>query len=169
MQPFAIFAIAAILVSLCAVFLFLGYGVLAGNDADGTGLPKPAVMTAAAVILIGVFLGSIFAGRAILYSDGDTNILAADTKTQVTGDRRELTDLAARVDQAATGVYSGLDTTKDLIGKTEVRKEAIEQGRDHAHGKLASLAERIRAALRGDAPLNTFDRNAAEHVTEGLE
>lgn len=126
-------------------------------------------MTASAVILIGLFLGSIFIGQGFLYRDSDTQLLAAEAEPQGNGSPQELTDLAAKVDKAAEGVYGGLDTTKKIIGKTEDRKEAIEHGRNHASGKLGSLAERIRAALRGEAPLNKLDRYAAEHVTEGLD
>jgi hypothetical protein len=43
-------------------------------------------------------------------------------------------------------VFSGLDTTKELIGKTKQRNQAIEHGRTTASGKLQELAERARQA-----------------------
>lgn len=168
-QPFAVFAISAILVSLCAVFLFLGYSVFAGNEVGGVKLPQPAVMTAAAVVLIGLFLASLVIGKEVIYSTDDVSTIAARTEANASISAEELTDLASRVDEAADGIYNGLDTTKEIIGKTDLRKEAIEHGRNHANEKLISLAERIRQALRGERPLNPFDRGIAEHLTQGLQ
>jgi len=104
-----------------------------------------------------------------LYRGSDTRIVAAEAAAQGNASQTELTDLADKVDQAAEEVYSGLDTTKEIIGKTDARKEAIEHGRNRAHQKLGSLAERIRAALRGEAPLDELDQVEAEHVTQGVK
>ena len=169
MQSFALFAVSAILVSLCAIFLFLGYGVLAGNKSGGGQLPRPAILTVSAIVLIGMFLASLFIGRGFLYRGSDTRIVAAEAAAQGNASQTELTDLADKVDQAAEEVYGGLDTTKEIIGKTDARKEAIEHGRNRAHQKLGSLAERIRAALRGEAPLDELDQVEAEHVTQGVK
>jgi len=53
-----------------------------------------------------------------------------------------------QVERASEEIYQGLDRTKELIGKTERRKEAIEHGRNHARERLESLAEKARAAQR---------------------
>lgn len=172
MQPFAVFAFSAILVSLCAVFLFLGKGIFAGNNQSGFNLPQPVIMTASAVILIGIFLGSLFIGREIIYADNVTSFSpkqAAEESVSAQNSPQELEDLANNVDQAADSVYNGLDTTKDIIGKTELRKEAIEHGRDHASGRLGTLSERIRKARQEKQPLRPFDRRTAEHVTKGVQ
>ncbi|MEB3357931.1 MAG: hypothetical protein VKK04_14470 [Synechococcales bacterium] len=59
-----------------------------------------------------------------------------------------------QVERASDEIYQGLDRTKDLIGKTEPRKEAIEHGRDHARERLESLAEKARAAQERGDPLS---------------
>jgi hypothetical protein len=80
-------------------------------------------------------------------------------------------DLPAAADQAETfadDVYSGLDTTKEIIGKTEARKQAIEYGRTKASGKLKGLAERARQAheQQDDAILSNTDRRVLKHISE---
>lgn len=170
MQPFAVFAFSAILVSLCAVFLYLGKDYFAGNNQSKYGLPQPVILTASAVILIGVFLTSLFIGREIIFADNVTS----DSPEQAVRERtiqdpQELENLAGKVDRAADNIYSGLDTTKEIIGKTETRKQAIEHGRTHANSKMVTLSNRIRNALKGKEPLRPFDRRAAEHITEGVD
>jgi hypothetical protein len=80
-------------------------------------------------------------------------------------------NLPTAADQAETfadDVYSGLDTTKEIIGKTEARKQAIEQGRTKASGKLKGLAERARQAheQQDDAILSDTDRRVLKHISE---
>ncbi|NJL86388.1 MAG: hypothetical protein HC886_11045 [Leptolyngbyaceae cyanobacterium SM1_1_3] len=53
---------------------------------------------------------------------------------------------ADAVEQAAGDVYEGLETTKRIKGKTELRNQKIEEGRDHASDKLQELADKARAA-----------------------
>ncbi len=80
-------------------------------------------------------------------------------------------DLKAAADQAedlSNKVFSGLETTKELIGKTEPRKQAIEHGRTKASGKLEGLAERARQADEGqdDSVLSDTDRRVLKHISE---
>lgn len=170
MEPFAVFAFSAILISLFSVFLYVGKGLLAGDNQRRFSLPQPVILTASAVILIGVFLSSLFIGREIIYAD---NVIKNSPEQAIregtTQDLQELENLATKLDKAADNIYSGLDTTQEIIGKTEMRKAAIEHGRTHANSKLVKLSNRIRNALRGEQPLKPFDRRAAEHVTEGVE
>jgi hypothetical protein len=161
MQPFAVFALSALLVSLCAVFVFLGYGVFAGNRPN---LPQPMVMTASAVVLLGVFLSSLFIGNQVIGAEGGARSEMAASPIISTFQSEELAVLASRIDQAAERIYSGLDTTQELIGKTAGRKQAIKYGRDQANEQLISLAERLRAALRGEEPLRLFDQRMARHI-----
>lgn len=170
-QPFAVFAFAAIFVALCAVFLFLGKGVFSNSPEKGLGLGQPMVLTASAIILIGIFLLSLFFGREIIYGNKPTDMTGTQvgTSAQESVAKEDLDDLAARVDKAADNVHSGLQTTKELVGKTESRNEAIEQGRDHAKKRLNSLSERIQKASQENRSLHPFDRRMADHVTEGVE
>lgn len=80
-------------------------------------------------------------------------------------------DLPAAADQAeefSDDVFSGLETTKEIIGKTEARKEAIEHGRTKASGKLQELAERARQAQeqQDDDILSQTDRRVLKHISE---
>jgi hypothetical protein len=169
-QPFAVFAFSAILVSLCAVFLYLGRGVLMGNETNGLNLPKPIIMTVSAVVLIGVFFLSLFIGREVIFPDSSVRAAVGPAvQTENTpSSSRDLEELRAGVDQAADSVYQGLETTKERIGKTEARKQAIEQGRDRAHDKLTTLADDLQKAAEENQPLPTSQRRAAEHLTEGV-
>jgi len=73
-------------------------------------------------------------------------------------------------DQAADlskDVYNGLDTTKEIIGKTEARNEAIEKGRDAASQKMQELSDRARQAeISGDDVLSETDKRVLKHITE---
>jgi hypothetical protein len=80
-------------------------------------------------------------------------------------------DLKTAADQAealSDDVYSGLDTTKEIIGKTEARKQAIEHGRNKASGKLQGLAERARQAhaQQDDSVLSDTDQRVLKHISE---
>ena len=94
-------------------------------------------------------------------------------------DRREMVDPASQrdlnlpnaADQAeelSDRVYSGLETTQDLIGKTEARNQAIEHGRTKASGKLQGLAERARQAHehQDETVLSDTDRRVLKHISE---
>lgn len=170
MQPFAVFAFAAILVSLCAVFLFLVKGFLSG-DRGGRSLPQPILLTVSAIILVGVFVGSLVLGREVLFTDNVAVQSAANESEAVAVSSQspaELSELAHEVEQAAENIDGGLERTKVIIGKTAARNQAIEQGRDRASGKLNELAEQVRAAANGEKTLTDVEQQAAARVTEGL-
>lgn len=83
------------------------------------------------------------------------------TTPSVTPDPDQALDLeraAQRAEEASEKIYRGLDQTKRSIGKTELRKQAIEHGRDHASRKWDALAEKARRAQRGEATLSPVDR-----------
>jgi len=175
-QPIAIIASSAILVSLCIIFLSLGKGLLSSKSASASRLDpvedeieQPVVMTAAAILLIGVFVFSIFVGREILFVQKSAPAPDhSSVEVSKSAPTEELTELADSVDQTAEGLYRGLEKTKQFIGKTEVRKQAIEHGRDHANNRLESLSKRLRNAENQAEALRIYDREMAEHLTEGL-
>jgi hypothetical protein len=79
---------------------------------------------------------------------------------------------ADQADRLSDEVYSGLDTTKKIIGKTEARNQAIEKGRDAASQKLAELSDRARQAetasedvLTADV-LTATDKRVLKHISE---
>jgi hypothetical protein len=79
-------------------------------------------------------------------------------------------DLEKAADQAealSQEVYHGLDTTQEIIGKTEARNEAIEQGRTTASGKLKDLADRARQAETAEDPvLSKTDQRVLKNISE---
>jgi hypothetical protein len=80
----------------------------------------------------------------------------------------DLDTAAEQAEDLSKDVYSGLDTTKKIIGKTEARNQAIEQARDKASGKLQDLADRAEQAKQnpGKAPLSDTDRRVLKHISE---
>lgn len=70
----------------------------------------------------------------------------------------DLEQASQRAKEASEQIYKGLDRTKREMGKTEMRKQAIEHGRDHASDKWEALAEKARRAKRGEVTLSPIDR-----------
>jgi NADH:ubiquinone oxidoreductase subunit 5 (subunit L)/multisubunit Na+/H+ antiporter MnhA subunit len=180
-RPFAIVAFSAILVSLFAVFLWIGRRVFLAKDKprdttlDPTGVQpeQPIIMTVSAIVLIGLFVASLFIGRLLIFPQTTPESASSPVRTELPpvseADRADLKALAESVDRSSEEIYSGLEKTKQIIGKTEARKEAIEHGREHASNKLKALADRIWQAVENNQPLHWFDRQRAEHLTEGLK
>lgn len=54
--------------------------------------------------------------------------------------------LAEDVRTAAENSFNGLETTKELIGKTKYRKDAIGYGRTKASQKLKALSDKLEAS-----------------------
>lgn len=78
-----------------------------------------------------------------------------------------LEESANQADELSDQVYSGLDTTKKIIGKTEARNEAIETGRDAASQKLDELGDRARQAKEtGKDVLTKTDKRILNHISE---
>ncbi|WOD39066.1 hypothetical protein [Nodosilinea sp. E11] len=79
----------------------------------------------------------------------------------------DLDQAADRAEDFSEDVYHGLDTTKEIIGKTEARNQAIEQGRSTASGKLKDLADRARQAeATGDPVLSETDKRVLKNISE---
>ncbi len=79
----------------------------------------------------------------------------------------QLERVADQADALSEGVYGGLDTTKEIIGKTEARNQAIETGRDAASQKLEELGDRARQAQEsGEDVLSATDKRVLKHMTE---
>lgn len=79
----------------------------------------------------------------------------------------QLDQAANQADDFSEAVYSGLDTTKEIIGKTEARNQAIEHGRSTASAKLEDLGDRARqAASSGDQVLSETDKRILKHISE---
>lgn len=168
MEYVVVIATSAFLVSLCIVFLSVWKGFLSKQTDNRSA--QPILVTASGVVLIGIFLGSLFVGQEVLLPaiTGDRGAEFADMQLADASSAETLSLLADAVDRAAVGVYGGLDTTKDFIGKTEARKVAIERGRDDASEKLGALSQRIRNASTQKERLHPLDQRVAQHVTAGL-
>lgn len=96
--------------------------------------------------------------------------LSSASQGQAVESQQEPVQLDQAADQAedlSENVYSGLDTTKKIIGKTEARNQAIETGRDAASQKLEELSDRARQAeIHGDDVLSTTDKRVLKHISE---
>ncbi|MEO1295959.1 MAG: hypothetical protein AAFW75_09175 [Cyanobacteria bacterium J06636_16] len=158
------------------IFLSLVWGILSNRQtarATANRAPlsqeQPIAATVAAIVLVGFFVASLFIGSEFLASDVDrTSVAMSVINSNDPVAQMELKQLARKVDRAADGIYGGLDTTKNFIGKTEPRKQAIERGRDRAHGKLKSLAERIQTAAEQNQLPSPLDQKNATHITTGV-
>lgn len=70
---------------------------------------------------------------------------------------------ANQAEIAADKIYKGLDQTKDFIGKTEQRKQVIEQAREHASNRLKEQSERAKSAENPDS-LDPNERNFLKNI-----
>ncbi|MEA5452200.1 hypothetical protein VB780_26740 [Leptolyngbya sp. CCNP1308] len=78
-----------------------------------------------------------------------------------------LEQAADQADKLSDNVYSGLDTTKKIIGKTDARNQAIEKGRDAASQKMQELSDRARQAeTAGEDVLTATDKRVLKHISE---
>lgn len=131
---------------------------------------RPIIVAVSGVLLIGILIISIFIGTGATsakqspYSPSDLTRAAESAQST---SPQDLKQAAEEVDEAAADVYSGLDKTKDIIGKTDARKQAIEHGRDNVSNKLESLSDRVEEAAQQNKPLNPSDQRAVEHLTAG--
>ncbi|MEQ9232619.1 hypothetical protein [Coleofasciculus sp. E2-BRE-01] len=69
--------------------------------------------------------------------------------------------------KASEKAFEGLETTKELIGKTEKRKQAIEHGRKKASRKLDSMAEKAEKAKKSEESLNHTEKLTLDRITDG--
>ncbi len=79
----------------------------------------------------------------------------------------QLDQAADQAEALSEGVYGGLDTTKQIIGKTAARNQMIEQGRATASQKLEELGDRARQAESlDDDVLSETDKRVLKHISE---
>lgn len=71
---------------------------------------------------------------------------------------------ARRAEKASEKVFQGLETTKREIGKTQKRKEAIEDARETASGKLESLADKARQAQESGETLTPVEKKILKRL-----
>jgi len=69
--------------------------------------------------------------------------------------------------KASEKAFEGLETTKELIGKTEKRKQAIEHGRKKASRKLDAMAEKAEKAKKSEDALDHTDKLTLDRITDG--
>ncbi|MBD2576517.1 hypothetical protein [Oscillatoria sp. FACHB-1406] len=65
---------------------------------------------------------------------------------------------AKKAEKASEKIYDGLEETKQNIGKTEPRKDAMDYARGHASKRLEILADKAEAAARGEDSLSEVDK-----------
>ena len=70
---------------------------------------------------------------------------------------------ANRAEAATDNIYKGLDRTKDVVGKTEQRKQVIEKARDHASSRLQEQYERAKSAENPES-LDPNERNFLKNI-----
>ncbi|EAW34407.1 hypothetical protein [Lyngbya sp. PCC 8106] len=75
----------------------------------------------------------------------------------------DLETSANQAEIAADKIYKGLDKTKDFIGKTEPRKQVIEQAREQASNRLKQQSERAKSAKNPDS-LDPNERNFLKNI-----
>lgn len=83
---------------------------------------------------------------------------------QVTAESLDLEEGARRAEKASEKVFQGLETTKREIGKTQKRKEAIEDARETASGKLESLADKARRAQESGETLTPVEKKILKRL-----
>lgn len=74
---------------------------------------------------------------------------------------------AEQAKKASEKAFDGLETTKELIGKTEKRKQAIEYGRKKASRKWESIADKAEKAKKSEASLNDTEKLTLDRMTDG--
>ena len=70
---------------------------------------------------------------------------------------------ANRAESAADNIYKGLDTTKDVVGKTEQRNRVIESAREQASDRLKLQSERAKSAENPEL-LDPNERHFLKHI-----
>ncbi|WP_017300490.1 hypothetical protein [Nodosilinea nodulosa] len=124
---------------------------------------------ALAAVVLAIAVGLIVWGTALTYAGQGAEPSSIDREiVDPTLEQPLDLDIARdRAEELAGGVYNGLDTTKQLIGKTEARNEAIEHGRDQASSTLQNLADKAqRAEASNDEVLSETDRRILKHISQ---
>ncbi|MGG6242319.1 hypothetical protein ACQ4N7_27205 [Nodosilinea sp. AN01ver1] len=114
-------------------------------------------------ILSGSILAGLIAIAAVLIFQSTSPSVASQEPEQPV----QLEQAADQAADLSEDVYSGLDTTKKIIGKTEARNQAIETGRDAASQKLEELSDRAQQAkTHGEDVLSATDKRVLKHISE---
>ncbi len=119
-------------------------------------------------ILSGAILAGLIAIATVLIFQSTTPATASQGQAVESQQAPvQLEQAADQADDLSKNVYSGLDTTKKIIGKTEARNQAIETGRDAASQKLEELSDRAKQAeTAGEDVLSATDKRVLKHITE---
>lgn len=120
-------------------------------------------------VTLAIALGVILWGTGLTYKSQalEPAVAGLESKSTVVTEQNQPLDLDAAAAEAETFsevVYSGLDTTKEKIGKTPARNQAIEQARDQASEQLEALAQRARQAEQGQGELSITDERILKHM-----
>ncbi|MEB3278503.1 MAG: hypothetical protein VKK42_06210 [Lyngbya sp.] len=121
------------------------------------------------VVIIGLLfsslngLSSTTAFAASLTPEADSYQVHGVTNQSQKNQDVDLDRGANRAESAANNIYKGLDTTKDVVGKTEQRKQVIEKARDHASDRLKEQAERAKSAPNPNS-LDPNERNFLNNI-----
>ncbi|MFE4107694.1 hypothetical protein [Almyronema epifaneia] len=107
------------------------------------------------IAAIGLLQLMVWLGSAIAYPAIAVDLQPATNPTThpfspESVETKDLDQAAEAVDRASEGVYQGLETTKQIKGKTELRNQKIEEGRDTASKKLKDLADKARSVDDAD-------------------
>jgi hypothetical protein len=78
-------------------------------------------------------------------------------------DRQDLDEGKKQAKQASKDVFKGLKQAKEQVGKTQTRKQAMEEGHQKASAKLEDLADRAKAAQTPE-DLNPVDRTFLKNL-----
>lgn len=78
-------------------------------------------------------------------------------------DRQDLDEGKNQAQQASKDVFKGLKQAKEQVGKTQSRKQSMEEGHQKASAKLEDLADRAKAAQTPE-DLNPVDRTFLKNL-----
>jgi len=82
------------------------------------------------------------------------------------GESLDLDKAADRADEASEKIFKGLDETKNFVGKTEQRKQAIQHGREHASDKWKSIADKARRAKDSEESLTPPEEKVLKYFPD---
>lgn len=133
---------------------------------------KPLSLILRNILILGLLQFFFFLGlectplktqAALAYSPVSSNAASvdADRSNNLDADRA-----ATQADKASEEIFKGLDTTKEIIGKTDRRKQVIEQAREQASDKLKSLANKAKESSDPDQDLSPNEKLILERLQD---
>ncbi|WP_035985714.1 hypothetical protein [Leptolyngbya sp. KIOST-1] len=126
-------------------------------------------IVALVAVILAIALGLILWGTVLTYAGrGETPFTTGQESVDPKqGQPLDLEKASQQAENLTEDVYNGLDTTKQVIGKTEGRNEAIEAGRATASNNLRKLAERAEQAENSpNTSLSETDKRVLKHLSE---